>query len=80
MEVNPAEIVSYLDGVEMSRTPTCSNYISAPLYIILNYAMQNNHSGEPFQSHGSSALQVDWVRAYTLPALPAPTNLRVISP
>ena len=30
--------------------------------------MQGDHSGEPFASEGESSLQVDWVRAYSLPA------------
>jgi beta-glucanase (GH16 family) len=78
VEVNPTHIIAYLDGVEVSRTPTCPRFIKAPLYIIINYALQNNHSGEPFGSLGSSALQVDWVRAYSLPATPqASKNVRV---
>jgi beta-glucanase (GH16 family) len=78
VEVNPTHIIAYLDGVEVSRTPTCPRFTKAPLYIIINYALQNNHSGEPFGSLGSSALQVDWVRAYSLPATPqASKNVRV---
>lgn len=80
VEVNPAHIIHYLDGVEIVRVPTNLKYLSQPLYIILNYAMQNWHDGEPFASRGESALEVDWVRAYSLPALPSPANLRVTGP
>jgi len=77
-EVNPANIIFYCDGQEVGRKPTHAEYIVDPLYIILNYAMQNDHSGQPFASHGPSALQVDWVRAYELPqGITPPTNLRV---
>jgi beta-glucanase (GH16 family) len=71
VEVNPSEIIGYLDGAEVSRIPTDPAYIAQPLYIILNYALQNNRSGEPFQRRGPSAMQVDWVRAYSLPTLPS---------
>jgi len=82
-EVNPTHIIAYLDGVEISRTSTCSKYINDPLYIIINYALKDDHTGEPFQSHGPSAMEVDWVRAYELPEDPTPTrpdpprNLRI---
>lgn len=72
-EVNPTNIIFYIDGKEVGRKPTHLDYVKDPLYIILNYAMQNDHSGEPFISNGSSSLQVDWVRAYSLPSnIPIP--------
>jgi len=86
-EVNPTNIIFYIDGKEVGRKPTNLEYVQDPLYIIINYAMQNDHSGQPFASHGDSALQVDWVRAYSLPnpeptptpsAPQPPSSLRVI--
>jgi beta-glucanase (GH16 family) len=82
-EVNPTHIIGYLDGVEVSRTSIGSKYINDPLYIIINYALKDDHTGEPFQRHGPSAMEVDWVRAYELPEDPTPTrpdpprNLRI---
>jgi beta-glucanase (GH16 family) len=81
-QVDPEWITFYLDGQEVYRRPTHAEYIIEPLYIILNYALREPLSGNPFTSHGDSTLQVDWVRAYSLPdtapsVLP-PTNLRII--
>ena len=76
-------ITFYIDGQEVGRKPTDLEYLEEPLYIIINYALQQPLSGEPFVSKGTSALQVDWVRAYSLPndsasTPPAPpTNLRI---
>jgi hypothetical protein len=50
---------------------------------IINYALQQPLSGEPFVSKGTSALQVDWVRVYSLPndfvsfSPTPPRNLRI---
>jgi beta-glucanase (GH16 family) len=72
-EVNPTNVIFYIDGKEVGRKPTHLDYVKDPLYIIINYAMQNDHSGEPFVSKVDSALQVDWVRAYSLPSnIPIP--------
>ena len=72
-EVNPTDVIFYIDGQEVGRKPTHLDYVKDPLYIIVNYAMQYDHSGEPFASNGDSMLQVDWVRAYSLPAnIPIP--------
>jgi beta-glucanase (GH16 family) len=80
-EVNPENIIFYLDGQEVGRRPTNLEYLEDPLYVMVNYALRNDHSGQPFASRGDSAMQVDWVRAYSLPSgLPAPTNLRVTGP
>jgi beta-glucanase (GH16 family) len=76
-------ITFYIDGQEVGRKPTDLEYLEEPLYIIINYALQQPLSGEPFVSKGTSALQVDWVRAYSLPNDSAstptapPTNLRI---
>ena len=40
-------------------------FLSNPLYIIINYALRDPLTGEPFASKGRSSLQVDWVRAYS---------------
>src|SRR4029450_12646992 len=72
-EVNPTNIVFYIDGQEVGRKPTLLDYLNDPLYIIVNYALQGDQSGEPFTSHGSSFMQVDWVRSYSLPShIPIP--------
>jgi hypothetical protein len=86
-EVNPQWIIGYLDGAEVARVPTSARMIDKPLYIIINYALQNWHSGEPFASleaKGIGAMtppmEVDWVRAYSLPGLSDPANLRITGP
>ena len=80
-KVAPDFITFYLDGVQTGQVPTHADYIVDPLYIIINYAMQNDHSGEPFASEGDSMLQVDWVRAYTLPSeVPLPSRSRRMPP
>ena len=82
-KVTPDFITFHIDGQEVGRKPTNLEYLEEPLYIIINYALQQPLSGEPFVSKGSSALKVDWVRAYSLPSdstptpPPPPSNLRV---
>jgi beta-glucanase (GH16 family) len=66
-KVAPDFITFYIDGQEVGRKPTNLEYLEEPLYVIINYALQRPLSGEPFVSKGTSALQVDWVRAYSLP-------------
>jgi beta-glucanase (GH16 family) len=75
-EVNEVNIVMYLDGQEVGRLPTNHEYLQEPLYIMVDYALRNWHPDEPFASKGSSFMQVDWVRAYSLPTLMPPRNLR----
>ena len=64
-KVTPDFIIFYIDGEEVGRRPTSLEYLVAPLYIIINYALQEPLTGEPFPRKGTSALQVDWVRAYS---------------
>ena len=64
-KVRPDFIIFYIDGEEVGRRPTSLEYLVAPLYIIINYALQEPLTGEPFPRKGTSALQVDWVRAYS---------------
>ena len=75
-EVNRENIIIYLDGKEVGRRPTSPEYLSE-FYIICNYALRNPHPDEPFASRSPSYMQVDWIRAYALPALLPPTNLRL---
>jgi hypothetical protein len=71
-EVNPTNIIFYIDGVETFRKPTNPDYIKDPLYIILNYALQGAPTGEPFASKGDSKMEIDWVHAYSLPQSATP--------
>lgn len=68
MKVAPDFITFYVDGQEVGRKPTNLEYLNDPLYIIINYALRDPLTGEPFASKGRSSLQVDWVRAYSLPS------------
>lgn len=80
-EVNDSEIILYIDGKIVARRPIHPDYIKDPLYIILNYALRNDHPGQPFPTKGSSHMQIDWVRAYSLPNpsfLQPPTFLRIV--
>lgn len=64
-EVNPTNVIFYIDGVETFRRDTHLDYVNDPLYIILNYALQGGPDPDfPLDS----AFEVDWVRAYSLPA------------
>jgi beta-glucanase (GH16 family) len=82
-KVAPDFITFYIDGQEVGRKSTNLEYLEEPLYIIINYALQQPLSGEPFVSKGTSALQVDWVRVYSLPndfvsfSPTPPRNLRI---
>ncbi len=67
-KVAPDFIRFYIDGKEVGRKPTNLDYLKDPLYIIINYALRDPLTGEPFASKGRSSLQVDWVRAYSLPS------------
>lgn len=74
-KVAPDFITFYIDGQEVGRKPTNLEYIKDPLYIIINYALRDPLDGEPFASKGRSSLQVDWVRAYSLPSnVPIPPS------
>jgi beta-glucanase (GH16 family) len=67
-KVAPDFITFYIDGQEVGRKPTNLEYLNDPLYIIINYALRDPLTGEPFANKGRSSLQVDWVRAYSLPS------------
>jgi beta-glucanase (GH16 family) len=67
-KVAPDFITFYIDGQEVGRKPTNLDYLNDPLYIIINYALRDPLTGEPFANKGRSSLQVDWVRAYNLPS------------
>jgi beta-glucanase (GH16 family) len=60
----------FLDGVEVFRVPTNLAYCNDPAFIMVDYALGGGWplSGEPYASRGTSSMQVDWVRAYSLPA------------
>jgi hypothetical protein len=75
-EVNEQNIIFYIDGQEVGRRPFNPDYMQEPVYIMIDYALRNEHPGEPFASKGPSFMQVDWVRAYSLPAVLPPSNLR----
>ena len=68
-EINPAEIIYFVDGLETNRVALNSLYATAPMYIIIDYAIGGGWAvtGEPYASLGPSTLEVDWVRAYALP-------------
>jgi beta-glucanase (GH16 family) len=80
--VTPWWIAFYLDGVCTWTKPVNLDYNKFPLYVMVNYALGGGWpvTGEPYASHGDSALLVDYVYAYAPPAawpIPrAPTNLR----
>jgi beta-glucanase (GH16 family) len=82
-EINPTDTIFFFDGVETWRRPTNLDYCNYPLFIMLNYALQSPVSGEPFASHTSSYMEIDWVRAYSLPStipIPPPQPARVLNP
>ncbi|MFA7343351.1 MAG: family 16 glycosylhydrolase [Terrimicrobiaceae bacterium] len=74
-QVDPVHVTWYIDGVQTNQTATPAAYVSSPFYLMIDYAIggASGHplSGVPFPTHGSSSLQVDWVRVYSLPPSPA---------
>ena len=46
---------------EVGRRPFNPDYMQEPVYIMIDYALRNEHPGEPFASKGPSFMQVDWV-------------------
>ena len=68
--VTPWWIAFYLDGVCTWTKPVNLDYNNSPLYVMVNYALGGGWpvTGEPYASHGDSALLVDYVYAYAPPA------------
>ena len=56
----------YIDGVLANQLATATDYLTAPLYIMIDYALGG---GWPLTGMvNNSHLDVDWVRVYQLPA------------
>ena len=56
----------YIDGVRANQLATATDYLTAPLYIMIDYALGG---GWPLTGMvNNSHLDVDWVRVYQLPA------------
>ena len=76
--VTPNFITWYIDGIQTQQVQTPTAW-HTPMFVMVDYALGGGWplTGEPFASHGSSSLLVDWVRVYSLPAAVPPTNLRI---
>lgn len=68
--VTPSTIQWYIDGVAVGGVSTNTTYSQSDHFIVLNYAAGGGWplTGVPFNTNGSSAMLVDWVRAWALPA------------
>ncbi len=67
-QVDPDYITWYVDGVQTNQIATPSAYVTSPFYMMVDYAV-----GGGWPSTGMvnpSALNVDWVRVYSLPTYP----------
>src|SRR5206468_12564526 len=74
VQVDPAHVTWYIDGVQTNQIATPTAYITSPFYIMIDYALGGGWplSGMVDGSH----LDVDWVRVYSLPSPPAaPSSL-----
>jgi hypothetical protein len=79
-KIDPVNITFYIDGVQTRQMPPPNDYFEEPLYIMIDYALGGGWpvDGVPFNTHGSSSLLGDWVRAYKLPKISPPKKLRVV--
>jgi len=65
-QVDPVHVTFYIDGVLANQVATATDYLTAPLYIMIDYALGG---GWPLTGMvNNSHLDVDWVRVYQLPA------------
>jgi len=73
--VTPDTIRWFIDGIQIWQLPTPTARHNAPLFIMVDYGLGGGWplTGEPYASKVGSAMLVDWVRAYSLPAPPTPT-------
>lgn len=63
--VDPVHITWYIDGVQTNQISTPTPYMTGPFYIMMDYALGG---GWPLSGMvNNSSLNVDWVRAYSLP-------------
>ncbi|MDD5261388.1 MAG: discoidin domain-containing protein [Methylacidiphilales bacterium] len=70
-QVDPAHITWYIDGVKTNQISTPTSYLTAPFYVMIDYALGG---GWPLTGMvNNSSLNVDWVRVYSLPPAAAPT-------
>ena len=63
--VDPAQITWYIDGLKTNQISTPTNYLTSPLYMMIDYALGGGWPLSGMIDH--SALRVDWVRVYSLP-------------
>ena len=68
-KIDPVNITFYVDGIQTRQMPTPNDYLEYPLYMMVDYALGGGWpvDGAPFNTHGSSSMYVDWIRAYKLP-------------
>lgn len=65
-QVDPVHVTWYIDGVRANQIPTATAYVTAPFYIMIDYALGG---GWPLKGMvNNSHFDIDWVRVYQLPA------------
>ncbi|MDD5262962.1 MAG: RICIN domain-containing protein [Methylacidiphilales bacterium] len=63
--IDPVHLTWYIDGIQVNQIATPTSYITAPFYIMLDYALGG---GWPLTGMvNNSTFNVDWVRVYSLP-------------
>ncbi|MDD5262282.1 MAG: family 16 glycosylhydrolase, partial [Methylacidiphilales bacterium] len=70
-KVAPDYFTWYIDGVQVNQIPTPTAYVTAPFYVMIDYALGG---GWPLKGMvNNSTFLVDWVRVYSLPTSSAAT-------
>lgn len=71
--VRPDSITWYIDGVQTNQIATPTSHMTSPFYMMVDYALGGGWplSGAVNNSH----LDVDWVRAYSLPVSKLPVGI-----
>lgn len=69
-----SEIAWYVDGVEYASMPTPAD-LNKPMYMIVNLSMGGPWAGPSDTSLGDQSMQVDYVRAYAVPAQATSENI-----
>jgi hypothetical protein len=65
-KVDPVYVTWYIDGVQTNQVPTPIDYLTGPLYIMVDYAVGGGWPRTGMVD--GSEMLVDWVRVYSLPA------------
>jgi hypothetical protein len=80
VRVSAADITCFFDGTQIGTYTTAANITSLPFHIILNLAIANNQAGYPNYAGYPAAMDIDYVRAWTVLGVPAQPAITSVSP